>query len=255
MKTEKMKAYKVFNPDWTCREFKYKVGDEYSISEEPIMCERGFHACKKVSDCFSYYSFDPKNKVALVELSGTILGDDEEKQCAQKIKIIKEISWNEMLLLANTGHGNSGNSNSGNRNSGNRNSGNSNSGDRNSGNSNSGNINSGDSNSGHFNTTTPEFINCFNEPCKRIEWNDAAKPNFIYNANLNQWVWWSDMSEEEKANNKNAFVCDGYLKTVSYKEAWNSAYKNVSEKDIVLLKNLPNWDANIFEEITGIKIK
>jgi len=105
MKTEKMKAYKVFNSDWTCIGFEYKVGDEYSISEKPIMCERGFHACKKVSDCFSYYSFDPKNKVALVELSGIILGDDEEKQCAQKIKIIKEISWNEMLLLANTGHG------------------------------------------------------------------------------------------------------------------------------------------------------
>jgi len=73
--------------------------------------------------------------------------------------------------------------------------------------------------------------------------------------NLNQWVWWSDMSKGEKANNKNAFVCDGYLKTVSYLEAWSVAYKDASKEDIVLLKNLPNWDANVFEEITGIKIK
>jgi len=30
---------------------------------------------------------------------------------------------------------------------------------------------------------------------------------------------------------------------------------NTTKKDIELLKALPNWDAKVFEEITGIKVK
>jgi len=62
------------------------------------------------------------------------------------------------------------------------------------------------------------------------------------------------MTDKEKADNKNAFVCEGYLKTLGYKEAWAEAYKGVSNDDIKLLKALPNWDAEVFEEITGIKV-
>ena len=128
-----MKAYKVFNPDWTCRDMKYEVGKTYEMEGKPELCSQGFHACKKVSDCFSYYSFNPANKVAEVELFGNIVGEDGNKQAANKISIVRELSWGEVLDLANTGHGNSGNRNSGNQNSGNLNSGNQNSGNWNSG--------------------------------------------------------------------------------------------------------------------------
>ena len=269
-----MKAYKVFNPDWTCNNFQYEVGKTYSINDNPIMCSHGFHACIKVQNCFSYYSFNPNNKVAEVILSGIILGKDDDKQCAQKIKIIKEISWNDMLLLANSGIGNTGYSNSGNNNSGNRNSGysnsgdsnsgnrnsgdsnsgDSNSGDRNSGNSNSGDSNSGDRNSGDFNSSTPDTANYFNKPCKVSIWENAIKPTFIYNMELNKWIEFNEMSDQEKIDNKNAFVTNGYLKTFRYKEAWANAYKTALKNDIKLLKALPNFDADIFEEITGIKI-
>jgi len=280
-----MKAYKVFNLDWTCNGFQYEVGKTYSMKEEPIMCERGFHACKKVSDCFSYYSFNPENKVAEVVLSGTILGKNSDKQCANKIKIVKELKWSDMLDLANTGLGNtgisnsgysnsgysnsgysnsgysnsgdsnSGDSNSGYSNSGDSNSGNSNSGNSNSGDSNSGDSNSGDSNSGDFNSTTPDVINCFNKPCKRVDWDNAPKPDFIYNVKVCEWIWWSKMTNKEKADNKDAFITDGYLKTVSYKDAWRIAYDNATKEDIKLLKALTNFDANVFEEITGIRLK
>jgi len=314
-----IKAYKVFNSDWTCRGFQFEVGKTYQIEGKPEMCENGFHACKKVQDCFSYYSFNPNNKVAEVELSGIVLGLDDNKQCAERITILKEIFWNEMLELANTGRGNTGHSNSGDsnsgnsnsgdsnsgdsnsgdrnsgdsnsgdsnsgysnsgysnsgdRNSGDRNSGNSNSGYSNSGNSNSGNSNSGDSNSGNrnsgyrnsgdsnsgdrnsgdFNSTTPETINCFNKPCKTSVWDNARKPDFIYNVVLNRWISWTEMTDKEKIDNKNAFVCEGYLKTLGYKEAWAEAYKGASKDDIKLLKALPNWDADVFESITGIKV-
>ena len=245
-----MKAYKVFNPDWTCMNFQYEVGKTYKIEGKPEMCKRGFHACKNVSDCFSYYSFDHENKVAEVELSGTILGADDDKQCCSEITIVKELSWLEMLLIANTGNENTGHGNSGNWNSGHMNSGN-----RNSGNRNSGSWNSGNWNSGHFNTITPKEILIFNKLCDREKWENAQKPDFIYNIILNKWIYWTDMNDEEKKQYPNAFVCDGYLKTFGYKEAWENAYNEATQEDIELLKALPNFDVKVFEEITGIKVE
>ena len=288
-----MKAYKVFDKDLKCRGFQYEVGKTFETEAIPSLCNRGFHACKKVVDCFSYYSFDPSNRVCEVELSGTIVGEDRDKQCSNKIKILKELSWNEMLILANTGIGNTGLNNSGNSNSGDRNSGDSNSGCRNSGYSNSGDRNSGDrnsgdrnsgdrnsgdsnsgysnsgyrnsgcrnsgdsnsghSNSGYFNSTTPTEISVFNKPCNRILWENTKKPNFIY-FDLTQWISFENMTEEEKIKFPKAFVCDGYLKTLSYKEAWKLSFEKATKEDIKLLKALPNFDADVFEKITGIKI-
>ena len=158
-----MRGYKVFNSDWTCRGMQYEVGKSYKMEETPVICERGFHFCEKVIDCFEYYKFDSKNKVAEIEAYGEL--DFEKggnKYCTNKIMIIRELNWHEVLDLVNTGKDctgnrnsgnfNSGNWNSGNWNSGNRNSGNFNSGNRNSGNSNSGDSNSGDSNSGDSNS-------------------------------------------------------------------------------------------------------
>jgi len=278
-----MKMYKVFNPDWTCKGFQYEIGKTYTHEGDISMCNTGFHACKKAVDCFSYYSFDPENKVAEVHLTGG-LKHGSNKSVGHKIKIVKEIKWEELLTMVNTGVGNSGYSNSGDRNSGNRNSGNSNSGysnsgysnsgysnsgysnsgysnsgdsnsgDSNSGNSNSGYSNSGNYNTGHFNSITPEDILVFNKPCKRSIWDKAIKPTFIY-FELNEWVWWSFMSDKEKAINKDAFVTDGYLKTFGYKEAWKMAYDKASNNDIKLLKELPNFNTIVFEDITGIKVK
>ena len=50
-----MKAYKVFNSDWTCRGFQYQVGETYEEDISPSVCNRGFHFCKELKDCFNYY--------------------------------------------------------------------------------------------------------------------------------------------------------------------------------------------------------
>ena len=153
-----MRGYKVFNHDWTCRGFQYEVGKKYEMEEKPVICERGFHFCEKVVDCFEYYRFDSNNKVAEIEAYGELdFEEDGNKHCTNKIKIIRELTWHEVLDLANTGkdctgYRNSGDYNSGNYNSGNYNSGDYNSGDYNSGNYNSGNYNSGDRNSGYWNS-------------------------------------------------------------------------------------------------------
>ena len=47
-----VKGYKAFNPDWTCKKFKYEVGKTYEMNEMPVICERGFHFCENLADCF-----------------------------------------------------------------------------------------------------------------------------------------------------------------------------------------------------------
>lgn len=46
-----MKTYKGFNPDMTCRAFKYKQGEEYE-TDTAVCCQSGFHACEMPLDVF-----------------------------------------------------------------------------------------------------------------------------------------------------------------------------------------------------------
>ena len=161
-----MKGYKVFNKDWTCRGFQYEVGKTYEMEKAPVCCDRGFHFCERLVDCFNYYIFNSKNKVAEVEALGKIDKGDN-KSCTNKIKIVRELTWHEVLDLVNsgkdntgkrntgdynTGDYNTGDYNTGNSNTGNRNTGNRNTDDRNTGNGNTGVGNTGDYNTGNRNT-------------------------------------------------------------------------------------------------------
>ena len=93
---KKIKAYKVFNNDWTCQGFKYEIGKSYTHNGKIKLCSTGFHACEKLHSCFRFYDCVPWNKIAEVELSGEILGIGYEKCCASKIKIIREINFEEI---------------------------------------------------------------------------------------------------------------------------------------------------------------
>ena len=167
----------------------------------------------------------------------------------------------------NSGDWNSGDSNSGHCNSGDWNSGDSNSGDRNSGDSNSGHCNSGhwnsgDWNSGHWNSgdRNSGFLNT-NEPTVRIfnkdtnlKRHEIEFPDFFY-FDLCIWISESEMTDEEKKENPNFYVTQGYLKTYDYKEAWKLSYERASESDKKKVFDLPNFDAEIFYEITGIDLR
>ena len=161
-----MKGYKVFNKDWTCRNFQYEVGKTYEMDGKLELCSKGFHFCEKLIDCFSYYDFDPQNKVAEVEALGDI-ETNGHKSCTNKIKIVREIDWYEVLNLVNigkdcTGYGNTGNQNDGNLNTGNQNDGDLNSGSYNAGSWNAGcgnikNNNSGSYNDGYYNSGSDNY--------------------------------------------------------------------------------------------------
>ena len=272
------KGFKVFNKDWTCNGFQYEVGGTYEMKESPICCNRGFHFCTKLSDCFNYYAFNSDNKVAEVEAIGKVVSDsDDTKHCTNKIKIINELTWHEVLDLVNmgkdcTGYWNSGNWNSGDWNSGNRNSGNRNSGDWNSGDWNSGNWNSGNRNSGNrnsgdwndtsfsngvFNTKEPN-IYMFDELTEMTyrDWlNHPAR--FILNGvpfDELRWVYSENMTDDEKKEHPEHDVTGGFLKEFDYSKNRQNWWDELDTDDKKTIKSLPNFDKEKFERIVGIKI-
>ena len=283
-----MEGYKVFEPDWTCRGFQYEVGKTFEEDVTPSCCNRGFHFCKELKDCFNYYPFNPDNKVAKVIALGEIDEElDDSKCCTNKIQIVEEISWEDVLRMVNLGKGNaglcnsgdrnSGNRNSGDRNSGNRNSGNRNSGDCNSGNRNSGDCNSGDWNSGDWNSgnrnsgdwNKTNFSNgCFNTEEPKIflfnkpsDWTYRDWLNSDARYLLNQiprnvvdWIWSDDMTDEEKEQHPEYEVVGGYLKILDESECGQLWWDSLSERYKNIIKAMPNFDKEIFEDVTGIKI-
>ena len=159
----------------------------------------------------------------------------------------------------NSGNGNSGNRNSGDWNSGDRNSGYGNSGYRNSGDGNSGNRNSGYGNSGDFLygvfCTVAPHIQMFNKD-SNMTLKDFINSEY-YNALTNgifPLTEWVKYTEEEKANDKAKELIGGYLKTNTMKYAWGKWWESLSDVDKAIIKDIPNFDAELFREITGIEV-
>lgn len=119
----------------------------------------------------------------------------------------------------NTGDCNAGILNAGNRNAGYRNTGNYNTGD-----CNTGNYNAGDLNCGFFNTGRPKYIECFNKP---IPFEVFEKTSFPL------WI---------------------NVETPSH-ECFRKYFEKASQGDVAMTLKLPNFDYEIFEEITGISKK
>ena len=117
-----IKGYKVFNPDWTCKGKQYTCPGTFEEDVNPSVCNVGMHFCKNAADCFRYYDFDPNNHVAEVIAHGTV-AEGEDKCATNKLEIVREIPWAEVLEIVNTGKACTGRCNSGNCNSGNWNSG------------------------------------------------------------------------------------------------------------------------------------
>ena len=82
-------------------------------------------------------------------------------------------------------------------------------------------------------------------------------PRFLY-FEIAEWVPLKKMTPGEKNMHPEAEITRGYLKTYEYKEAFRKSFEEAKRKDdwpeqLALLKSIPNFDAKIFEEISGIK--
>ena len=286
-----MTGYKAFDENLQCRGFQFEVGKTYETGKQKnelkLCSDTVFHFCRELYKIESVSNYTiAKSRVCEVIAEGDIVTDGD-KFGTNKLTILREIpreelneynncnsgncnsgdwnsgnrnsgNWNSGNRNSgnrnsgdcNSGNCNSGNRNSGNRNSGNRNSGNCNSGNCNSGNWNSGNWNSGDWNSGFFNSNEPN-VRMFNKDTK-FKRDDIHIPSWCY-FDLTVWVSHDTATEQEKETYKKEIeVCGGFIKTLEYKEAWKLAWGKASKEEHKELLELPNWDNEVFKEITGI---
>ena len=139
------------------------------------------------------------------------------------------------------------------------NTGDGNTGDRNTGNGNTGDWNTGDRNTGLFNTDEP-CVRMFNKPTNlKREDIDIWRINDILSFTDKReeiliWKYTKDMTAEEKAQYPEYTTIGGALIKVKTKVDVQAEWEKVSEKDKEFIKNLPNFDPAIFQEITGIEV-
>ena len=292
-------GYKIFNPDWTCRNKQYTCPGEFKEDVKQMLCDAGMHFCPDLKDCFEYYPSDPNYHCAEVVALDEIVQDGDE--CATNhLQIIREIPWDEVLKHVNQGKGctgiwntgnrntgdwntgncntgdcntgdwNTGDCNTGDCNTGNRNTGNCNTGDWNTGDWNTGDCNTGDWNTGNCNTgdwnsasfsngvfctEEPEIL-IFNKPSGMTfrQWRDSAACHLLNQIQFmpNVWVWDSDMTDEEKEAHPEYKTTGGFLKVLDTSDCCVRWWENLDESDRDVIRSIPNFDAAIFKQITGI---
>lgn len=266
-----VKGFKVFNPDWTCspkggKTFQYAVGGIYTEDVTPNVCEHGFHFCEKAADCFNYYSFNPKNKVAEVMALGEV-DTNGVKSCTNKIQIIREIPWDELLKIVNTGTGCTGHHNTGHYNTGHHNTGYCNTGYCNAGDYNTGYCNQSKFCSGDFNLvdcetgcfcTEPHTIRFFDKGSELTiqEWRNSEAFNLIRRINFTplKWVCAVEMSDDEKKQHPEYETTGGYLKFNDLTHVYQDWWDGLTDSEKAIIRAIPNFDPAKFEKITGIVV-
>lgn len=267
-------GFKVFNPDWTCspngNTKQYACPGKFEEEGELYICDHGMHFCQTAADCFNYYDFDSNNKVAEVIAYGEVLTEDD-KSCTNKLEIVREITWDEVLRTVNlgkncTGFCNTGDNNTGNRNTGDRNTGCCNTGNRNTGDSNTGDSNTGDCNTGDWNKSSFN-TGCFNTVEQKImlfnkqsdmTYRDWCKSDARYLLNqipkdVVEWIYSDNMTDEEKEQHPTYKTTDGYLKKLDETECGQLWWDSLSNHQKNIIKAIPNFDAEIFFQCTGIR--
>ena len=255
-----VRGFKVFRPDWTCspngNTKQYTCPGKFEEEGELDVCGHGMHFCQTAADCFNYYDFDSENKVAEVIAYGEVRTDGD-KSCTDKLEIVREIPWDEVLRIVNIGKNCTGCWNTGDCNTGDKNT-----GDWNTGNCNTGDWNTGDWNKSSFNTgcfnTEEQKIALFNKPSGMTyrEWMDSDA-RYLLNQipkDVVEWVYEEYMTDEEKAAHPTYETTGGYLKVPDESECGQIWWGSLSDRQKNIIKAIPNFDAEIFFQCTGIRV-
>jgi hypothetical protein len=270
----------------------YAVGKEYKMTKDAVVCNKGFHFCTKPADCFNYYDFNSRNLVFEVEALGNIStnADEDSKVATNHLKVIRQIEWNEILQLCNEGKGNiglrnTGDMNTGDMNTGDRNTGYMNTGYMNTGYRNTGYMNTGDMNTGYMNTgyrntgyrntgdrnsgiankgnrhsgafcTGDATFTLFNKPTDMTcnEFISSKVYSLLCQVNIKKWISSSEMTDEQKQLRPHHEVQGGIYIDVPFNVAFSEKWKTWTSEERSEFTKLPNFDADIFFEITGVKI-
>jgi len=152
-----------------------------------------------------------------------------------------------------TGYRSTGHCSTGHWSTGDRSTGNGSTGDRSTGHCSTGHWSISNYSTGHFSTEDYAGFGAFNKPCTPDEWANADKPNWLY-FDLTEWVSTDNMSDQEKEDNPSYKTTEGYLRVYGYQEAFQKSYNEASREDQLNIKELPNFDADVFFTISGIRI-
>ena len=225
-----MKGYKAFLSDMTTKHGDntvYEVGKTYAVEGEVRICENGYHFCKKCVDVYDYYS--KPCRICEVSVTGAVQTQGN-KSVGRKLKILRELTADEISSLCNSGNWNSGNRNSGNWNSGNR-------------------------NSGYCNTTEPT-IRLFDHQTDITfsDFRNSRAYNLLCNipSDCLTWKYSEYMTDNEKAAHPEHETTGGFLCLEKVdRQAW---WESLSDDSKAAIISMPYFDAEKFFICTGIKV-
>ena len=250
---------KGMNKNMMCRGFQFEVGKEYKIDhgDKPLeLCsDTVFHFCDSLQKVHKFYKCDDKyNRFFVIEALGEIITDNE-KCGSDHIRIVREITGDELDIMRGTINGNTGLFNSGYMNSGDMNSGYRNSGDMNSGYRNSGIANKCDFSSGIFCNESDMDIRIFNKPSGMSlkEFINSKYYDALVSAPF-ELIRLECYSDKELATDEEKNRVGGRLIVKEYSEAWADWWDDLSPDKRAIIQQIPNFDAEIFKDITGIDL-
>ena len=116
-----------------------------------------------------------------------------------------------------------------------------------------GNWSTGDYSTWHFCTIDYMWFSSFNKPITKKQWQNQNIPNRLY-FDLTEWIITDDMTEKEKEDNPTHTTTWWYLRVYDYKEAFQRSYNSASREEQLKIKDIIHFDADIFYEISWIRI-
>ena len=247
--------YKGFDKDLKCRGMQFEVGKTYDTGandEDVELCsDTAIHFCDSLQNVHEYYSQNPdaNNRVCEVEPLGKTVSNNT-KMGTNKIKILREITGDELAHLRCIERGNIGVFNTGDKNTGNWNT-----GDKNTGNCNTGSFNKCDHSTGFFNTKE-HTITIFNQDIG-MTYEEFVNSKY-YDAIISApfvLTEWHEFTEAEKNDSIIRQSIGGKLISYTYEEACDTWWNELSQEAKETIQQIPNFDAKIFKEITGIDVK
>lgn len=85
-----MKGYKATNPDLTCRDLQYVIGEQMSHKGKIDLCGAGLHFCEDLADCLLYYPVT--SRFFKVVATGVKPNEYQtDKRVARHITLVKEV--------------------------------------------------------------------------------------------------------------------------------------------------------------------
>jgi hypothetical protein len=217
-----MKGYKGFDQNLKCKDFQYEVGREYKYAGSVKICNWGFHFCEFLENVNEFYNLK-YSRICEIEALGEVITEGI-KSVTDRIKIIRELSREEILALTNLGKDNTGFFNSGN--------------------GNSGDFNACNFSDGLFMTKRISF-EAFNKSLTEDEYLELKNSDGFRICQQFQLVKFRVRAKTGKF---------GDYKYLSYKSSWRYMWGSLSFEQRRAVRDMPHLDKAAFEEITGIKL-